>query len=144
MITHFVRSTYRQLIILLSIISLATLVSCQKSKTTTSAPPSNRPKIDACTLITNDEVKEIQGSPIKDTKGSENADGAFRVAQCFYNAETFNKSVSLSVTQGNPAAPNPRNPTDFWKESFGRYDAKAKEEEGDKEKKESLREQDEE
>src|SRR5207302_8702678 len=143
MITHFVRSTYRRLIILLSIILLATLVSCQKSKSTISAP-SNRPKIDACTLITNDEVKAIQDSPVKDAKGSENVDGAFRVAQCFYSAETFNKSVSLAVTQGNPAAPNPGNPKDFWNETFGRYDGKVKEEKGDEEKKKSLGEQDEE
>ena len=144
MITPFLRSTNRRLTIPLSIVLLATLVSCQKSKTTTSGPPSNRPKIDACTLITNDEVKAIQDSPVKDTKGSENADVAFRVAQCFYNAETFSKSVSLAVTQGNPAAPNPRNPKDFWKETFGRYDGKVKEEKGDEEKKKSLGEQDEE
>src|SRR5947209_3916762 len=112
MSTPFVRSTNRRLIVLLLIVSVTTFVSCQKSKTA-SAPLSNRAKIDACTLITNDEVKEIQGSPVKDTKGSENADGAFRVAQCFYNAETFNKSVSLAVTQSNPAAQNARNPKDF-------------------------------
>src|SRR5712691_12521200 len=89
-----------------SFVLLTTLPSCQKSKTTTSATPSKRPKIDACGLITNEEVQAIQTSPIKDAKGSEQADGSFRIAQCFYTAETFNQSVSLAVTQGDPASPN--------------------------------------
>jgi len=137
----FLRSTSCTLV--LAIISLAALVSCQKSKTA-ATPPSNRPKIDACSLITKEEAQSLQGSPIKDLKGSENADGAFRVAQCFYTAETFNKSVSLAVTQTNPASPQARNVRDFWKEAFGRYEGEAKKEEGDEEKKKSLRERGEE
>ncbi|HYR21563.1 MAG TPA: hypothetical protein VEP30_01385 [Chthoniobacterales bacterium] len=137
----FLRSTSCTLV--LAIISLAALVSCQKSKTA-ATPPSNRPKIDACSLITKEEAQSLQGSPIKDLKGSENADGAFRVAQCFYTAETFNKSVSLAVTQTNPASPQARNVRDFWKEAFSRYEGEAKKEEGDEEKKKSLRERGEE
>ncbi|HWY52644.1 MAG TPA: hypothetical protein VNW72_14300 [Chthoniobacterales bacterium] len=121
---------------------LAILASCQKSKT--AIAPSKRPKIDACALITNEEVQAIQGSPIKDVKGSEQSDGTFRIAQCFYNAETFNKSVSLAVTQTDPASANARTAKDYWKETFGRYEGEAKEEKGDEKKKESLREQDEE
>jgi hypothetical protein len=137
----FLRSTSCTLV--LAIISLAALVSCQKSKTA-ATPPSNRPKIDACSLITKEEAQSLQGSPIKDVKASENADGAFRVAQCFYTAETFNKSVSLAVTQTNPASPQAGNPKDFWKSTFGRFEGETKEEKGDKEKKESLRERGEE
>jgi hypothetical protein len=144
MISSFLRSTNPRFASVLSLLLLVSLASCQKSRTATSGPPSNRPKIDACSLITKEEAQAIQGSPIKDVKGSENADGAFRVAQCFYTAETFNKSISLAVTQANPAAPNPRNPKDFWKEAFGRYEGGAKKEQGDEEKKESLREQEEE
>jgi hypothetical protein len=142
MINALVTSKSRQMMLVFSIGLLATLVSCQKSKTTIA--PSKGPKIDACGLITNQEVQAIQGSPIKDVKGSEQSDGTFRVAQCFYNAETFNKSVSLAVTQSDPAAANARSPKDFWKETFGRYDGEVKEEKGDDEKRESLHEQDEE
>src|ERR1700730_2329310 len=142
MIHAFVASKSRQIMLVFSIGLLATLASCQKSKTIIA--PSTRPKIDACGLITNQEVQAIQGSPIKDVKPSEQSDGTFRVAQCFYNAETFNKSVSLAVTQSDPASAKPRNPKEFWKETFGRYEGEAKEEKGDEEKKESLREQDEE
>jgi hypothetical protein len=142
MITAFLASKTHRLAFILPIALLTALPGCQKSKTATA--PSKRPKIDACALITSEEIQAIQGSPIKDVKGSEQSDGSFRVAQCFYSAETFNKSVSLAVTQSDPALPKARNPKDFWKETFGRYEGEAKEEKGDEEKKESLREQDEE
>src|SRR5262249_27536553 len=143
MIVTFSAPKSRRFLFAFSIALLATLaVSCQKSKTTSA--PSKRPNIDACRLITNDEVGAIQGSSIKDVKASEQSDGRFRVAQCFYNAETFNKSVSLAVTQGDPASPTARNPKEFWKETFGRYEGKAEEREGDEEKRESLREREQE
>lgn len=117
---------------------LLALNGCKKS--TETATPSKRDKINACELITNAEVQAIQGSPVKDVKPSEQSDGNFRIAQCFYTAETFNKSVSLAVTQADPASTHPRNPRDYWKETFGKYEGEAKEEEGDEEKKKSLRE----
>jgi len=131
------RSTLHLLAATLLILTLASITSCRKSATSASAT-SHRAKIDACGLITKEEVQAIQGSPVKDEKGSEQADGHFRIAQCFYSAETFNKSVSLAVTQTDPASPNARNPKDYWKETFGRYEGKVKEEEGDEEKKKSL------
>ena len=136
------RHVARQIALVFSIALLTTLAGCQKTKT--SAASAKGQKIDACALITNEEVKAIQGSPIKDVKSSEQSDGTFRIAQCFYNAETFNKSVSLALTQSDPASAQARTPRDFWKETFGRYDGEATKEKGDEEKKKSLREQDEE
>src|SRR2546430_14544706 len=127
----------------ISLILLSGVTACRKSSTT-EKPAAAPSRIDACSLITNDEVQQIQGSPITDVKRSDQADGRFRTAQCFYNAETFNKSVSLALTQGDPASPKARNPKDFWKETFGRFEGETKEEKGDEEKRESLREQDEE
>ena len=121
------------------VLILASITSCRKSATSASA--SHREKIDACSLITREEILALQGSAVKDAKGSEQADGHFRIAQCFYSTETFNKSVSLAVTQTDAAAPGARNPKDYWKETFGRYEGKVKEEEGDEEKKKSLGEQ---
>ena len=142
MINAFVTSKNGQIALVFSTALLASLPSCQKTKTT--AVSGKRPKIEACSLITNDEVQAIQCSPIKEVKPSEQSDGSFRIAQCFYTAETFNKSVSLAVTQSDPASTKPRNPKEFWKETFGRYEGEGKEEEGDEKKKESLREQEEE
>src|SRR5436853_163015 len=67
------RHVARQIALVSSIALLATFAGCQKSKT--DAVSASRGKIDACTLITNEEVKTIQGSPIKDVKSSEQADG---------------------------------------------------------------------
>jgi hypothetical protein len=136
MTAHFLASKNVRFAFVLSIALLTTLAGCGKSNTASAS--SKRSKIEACSLITNAEVQAIQGSPIKDTKPSEQSDGSFRIAQCFYTAETFNKSVSLAVTQSDPAATTPRNPKDFWKQTFGRYEGEIKEEEGDEEKKKSL------
>jgi hypothetical protein len=111
------------------------LAACQKSKTTSTSPAT---KIDACSLITNDEVEKIEGSPVKDAKSSESSDGSFQIGQCFYTTEIFNKSVSLAVTQRALASEKARDPKTFWQETFGRYGNQGKEQEGDEEKKKSL------
>ena len=134
MIKTFLAPKTRRLALVFLIGMLTTLASCQKSKTNSTTVLSKRPKIDPCGLISAEEVRAIQGSPIKDVKPSEQSDGSFRIAQCFYNAETFNRSVSLAVTQSDPASDKARNPKDFWKDTFGRYEGEVKEEKGDEEK----------
>ena len=125
-----------------AIVLLVAVAGCKKQN---SSAESNQTKIEACSLITNDEVQKIQGSPVKDAKASETADGSFRYSQCFYSAEVFNKSVSLAVTQRDPASDKARDPKTFWKETFGRFEGQQKEmEEGDEEKKKSLHEEDDE
>jgi len=116
------------------------LAACQKSKTSS---VSQSGPIAACDLITNDEVQSIQGSPVKDVKPSEASDGTFRIAQCFYATEVFNKSVSLAVTQRGPASNTARNPKEFWKDTFGKYEGEVKEAEGDEQKKKTLQDEDE-
>ena len=94
--------------------------SCRKtppSSTETSAQ-SSPANLDACTLITNDEVAQIQGSSIKETKSSAEANRGFRVAQCFYTATEFSKSVVLSVTQRDPESPGKQTPKEFWIKTF--------------------------
>jgi hypothetical protein len=119
---------------------LLALSACQKSKTSS---VSQSGPISACDLITNDEVQSIQGSPVKDVKPSEASDGKFRIAQCFYTTEVFNRSVSLAVTQRDPAGASARDPREFWKDTFGKYESQVKKEEGDEQKKKSLRDDDE-
>src|ERR1700730_1645715 len=136
MIATLLTSKKSRLAFVLTIALLIPFSGCKKMKTASAR--SHRDKIDACQLITNAEVQAIEESPIKDAKSSEQSDGNFRIAQCFYTAETFNKSVSFVVTQSDPGSPKARNPKDYWKETFGRYEGEAKEEEGDVEKKKSL------
>jgi len=124
---------------LFAIILLIAVAGCQKTKN-----KSSRTNIDACSLITSDEVQKIEGSPVKDVKPSANSDGSFRISQCFYTTETFAQSVSLAVTERDPASDKARDPKAFWKDTFGRYASSVKEQEGDEEKKKSLGEKEEE
>jgi hypothetical protein len=96
---------------------------------------SNTPGIDACGLLTKEEIQAVQGSAVVDTKSSENPEGEFRMSQCYYAAAEPNRSVSLTLTQ-----PNAREPKDYWRETFGHFNGEEKERAGDKEKKESIRE----
>ena len=97
--------------------------------------------MDACTLLTGAEIQEVEGSPFQETKSSANSNGGLRVSQCFYSVAEFAKSVSLAMTQPDNASPNRRSAKSYWHDTFGRYDSKAEEKEGDKEKRESLKKQ---
>ena len=124
---------------LLTIALLVAVTGCKKSKTTPVAPQT---RSDACGLITNAEVQAIEGSPVTDTKPSQQSDGKFRYSQCFYTTEPFNMSVSLALTERDPASASAANPKEFWKETFGRYEETHKEAtEEEKEKKRSLSEE---
>ena len=132
-----------------AIVLLIAIAGCKKqnasSASSNNSNAGNQTKIEACSLITNDEVQKIQESPVKEAKGSETGDANFRYAQCFYSTEVFNKSVSLAVTQRAPGSDKARDPKDFWKDTFGRYESEHKElKEADEEKKKSLGEEDEE
>jgi hypothetical protein len=87
-----------------------------------SAPPDSAPiTFDACGLITKEEIAEVEGSPVTNTKNSGHAQGGFLVSQCFYAAAEFSKSVSLEVRMSDPDSPARRSPREFWKETFDRY-----------------------
>jgi hypothetical protein len=73
-------------------------------------------KADACALLTSDDVKAVQGEPVKDSKASQRSDGALAVSQCFFSTATFNKSVSLEVTRGAPGTSARK----FWEARFER------------------------
>jgi hypothetical protein len=109
---------------------------CKKHETPKPVPKtshqSNQVQLDACGLLTSQEIEAIQGSPIKETKRSARADGGFRVSQCFYTATEFSKSVSLAVMQRDQGRPTTTSPKDFWKERFGRFTGEEKEANKDK------------
>ena len=131
-------------------IMLLALVGCNK-RVTTEAPASPKPtqtrtvvqtNYDGCDLLTKEDIQQIQGSPVTETKGTGHADGHLRVGQCYYATEESNRSVSLMVTQNDPSSTEKQAVKEAWAQSFGRQKEEKKEEsEEDKEKKESLREQ---
>ena len=75
-------------------------------------------KVDACALLTGEEIEAVQGSRITERKKTERAEGGFRVSQCYFGAEETSQSVSLVVTQSDPDNPVKRTPKDYWKETF--------------------------
>jgi hypothetical protein len=96
------------------------------SSTNSPSSSASAKKIDACTLLTSDDIKSVQGEEVSETKPSQSAEGALSASQCFFATATFNKSVSLQVTRGADA-PSVRR---YWDTLF----ARAKEEGGKSEK----------
>ena len=95
---------------------------------------------DVCNLLTKEEIQSVQGSPIREATGSVRADGGLRVAQCFYTAQDYSKSVVLSTTQTDFNQQNPkRNLKQLWDETFHR-EFKQKEEEENREETKEERE----
>ena len=94
---------------------------------TTSGATTARGKIDACALLTSQEIRSIQGEPLKETKGSGSAEKGFSISQCFFTLPTFNNSISLVVTQKGDGADG-RDPKEFWEATFD------KESEGERER----------
>jgi hypothetical protein len=91
-------------------------------------------EVDACALLTSDDIKSVQGEAVKESKPSRRDDQSLRVSQCFFTTATFNKSVSLEVT----TSADGRSARRFWDERFerAREEAGKGEKEREREKKE--------
>ena len=121
-------------------------VGCKKRETPKPVPKTSseldRAQGDVCRLITSEEIGAIQGSPIKEPKGSTRSENGLRVAQCFYTAAEFSKSVNLAVIQKDPDNSARRSPKEFWEEKFGRFsgDEEARDKSGQESEREEERE----
>jgi hypothetical protein len=85
-------------------------------------------KVDACALLTSDDLKAVQGEALKEAQRSDRRDGDFIVAQCYYALPTTSNSVVLNVTTANEAR-SAVNPRSFWQNTFARKEEKGKERE---------------
>ena len=70
---------------------------------------------DACSLLTKEEVSEVQGSPITATKSSERGDESVRTSQCYYSATESSKSVNIGVTRSRTG----ERVKEMWGSMFG-------------------------
>ena len=128
------------------VLPLGCIVSCKRTETSSanSAGSSPAAKIDACSLITKEEVGAVQNTTITDTKDSENSDGRHLITQCYYAATGPNLSVSLALTQPSSSGGSTSSPRNYWEEIFAPYRGSDKKEElgeEDREKRESLAKQ---
>lgn len=115
------------------------IVENQPSITPINSSPAGKNQ-DVCSLLTKEEIQSVQGSPIREATSSVRADGGLRVAQCFYTAQDYSKSVVLATTQSDLNQQNPkRNLKQLWDKTFHR-EFKKKEEEETKRETEEERE----
>jgi hypothetical protein len=126
-------------LILLVCLLITASWGCKKRETPKPVPKTSseldRAQGDVCRLITIEEIGAIQGSPIKEPKGSTRSENGLRVSQCFYTATEFSKSVNLALVQRDPENPGRRSPKDFWKEKFDPYEnEEPQKDSGEKEK----------
>ena len=104
--------------------------SPQQATTAASSPQLTR-KLDACAMLTNQEIQSIQGEGLKETKVSESSANGLHISQCFFTLPTFTNSISLAITQ-RAASPGARDPREVWKETF--HSGKERKKEADREK----------
>jgi len=89
-----------------------------KQSETEPRPPSSRTvAVQACSLLTDEEIEGLQGEAVQEKKPSGKAESDAVSSQCFYRLPSFTKSITLSVTQAGPEA-GPRSPSEFWKQAF--------------------------
>ncbi len=125
------------------------LVPAAQGQTTGGTPPAaataekKTATADACGLLTKEEVATAQGAPITDAQGQIDAGGKFRITQCFYAAAETNKSVSVMLTQTQPApaaGESKRTVRQFWHDTFDRFTGQK--ENGDKDAREKDKAED--
>lgn len=96
---------------------LITFASCSKPDATPPRADSTTPgpKIDACALLTGEEINSIQGAPLQGTTASERPHGGNPVAQCYFALPTGSDSLTLAVYRGAKDSASPRA---MWEEMF--------------------------
>jgi hypothetical protein len=123
-----------------------------ETSSTTSASPASQPmtakapavksKVDACALLTSNEIESVQGEAVKETKLSGQSSGGFNMSQCFFTLPTFNNSISLLVAQkGEGAGAN--DPREFWRDTFHENKAGDKDKDRDRNKRKGEEEEEE-
>ena len=88
---------------------LITAVGCGRAHSTTQVH-------DACSLLTTEDIHAVQGEAVQTTKGGSRADGGLSTSQCFFQLPTFNRSVSLEVTQDVSSSGKTE---ELWERRFG-------------------------
>ena len=150
----------RLLLLCLVITAPALAIACARSPTSSSqnnrveagaASPSNatplpesrsaaspqKEQIDACTLLSGQDIQAVQGEAVKEAKLTTRSDDKFITSQCFYSLTTFSNSVSLAVTE-RKEGPDSQDPKEYWRELFDSDRTKARGESDEREEKEGA------
>jgi hypothetical protein len=73
------------------------VLSCSSTPPAVPAPAAMPAAVDACTLLTPTDVKDVQGEEPVESTASEQRDGNLIIHQCFFRLAEFSKSVSVSA-----------------------------------------------
>lgn len=86
---------------------------------TASVSAQDAPKLEACSLLSSEEIEAALGEPLKETKPSGSASGGLEISQCYFTLPTIVNSISLTVMQKGRGA-DARDPKGMWEEIFHR------------------------
>ena len=75
------------------------------------------PPIEACSLLTSEEIEAVQGEPLQESKATQRADRGLAMSECYFTLPTFTNAISLSVGQRGEGA-NAREAERYWAEVF--------------------------
>jgi hypothetical protein len=96
-------------------------------------------KLDACAMLTSQDIESVQGEALRETKLSGGSADGFNVSQCFFTLPTFTKSISLAITQ-RAEGPGARDPQQFWKDNFHQDKERKKDRDREKDREEESEE----
>jgi hypothetical protein len=82
-------------------------------------------KIDACALLTSNEIKSVQGEPLSQATASSKVAGGFDITQCYFALPTPSNSISLTLTRKGDHIDG-RDPAEFWQKTFHRTEGESK------------------
>lgn len=98
------------------------------------------PKSATCALLSDADLREVQGEEPTDAQGSEHLADGLVMSQCFYRLPTFGKSVSLEVVRAPSDAQSTGLVRDYWRRKFRRGADESGERERREREEESKRE----
>ena len=75
------------------------------------------PRSATCALLSDEEVREVQGEAPADAQGSEHLAGGLSMSQCFYRLPTFARSVNLEVVRAARGA-DAGALKEYWRKRF--------------------------
>ena len=73
--------------------------------------------LEACTLLTHEEIASVMAEEIKETKKLEENERGFHVSMCLFALPTAGNSITVRLVQRAPGADG-RDPREAWNQSF--------------------------
>lgn len=101
------------------------------SQPASSEAVADKPRIDACALLTSKEIESVQREALKETKLTGQSANGFSISQCFFTLPTFTNSISLLVAQKGEVS-GAKDPKEYWRDTFHEDKGKDKGEDRDR------------